>query len=673
MNVIPLGTMPRKAVIACLTDHPKAIMLLRMARRRAQAMDASWRAVFIETPATQKQIDTGAHERMLRLLTMAEQMGGEAVHFAAETVEDGLKSLLEKDAATIALVVIGRVKPEGRFSSLRMLPWMRMVQSVSQYAQVEIVPLSAQYHRKNASELLQQYNIRPVYFIYAILSVYAAFLIASLLEWALPPALFRINNQNVALLFMIACAFVAGRFGLLPGMVAAVAGFMTVNYCFTVPYHEHLMSLNTVTDVLNMGLFLGAAVLISLFSSQGRDYAKKVARREMSTQALFSLYRIASETFSTGQALEKLQQKLEPMLDMDVAFFLPSALQPDRVEPAFPKNLALDEADNKAIEVCWANLQTTGVAAPYNPGTKWRFEPMVAPTGEMGVLGARPRSRKQIDAWFGRLFLAIADQTAGILEHIKLEHSMENTRIGEEREKLRSMLLSSISHDFKTPIAGIVGALSVHRSLGNMLSQEKRNELIESAIEEAQRLDSFITNILDMTRLENGNIQFKQEWHDIESMVTNVTKRMQHRLRQHVLTVSQTTADIEVYMDVIMTSQVLQNLLDNACKYTPPGSKIEISCRLDEEKGVLCSVRDHGNGLPPEKINRVFDKYERLYKKDLQVAGTGLGLAIGKAVIEAQGGWINAANHPQGGAVFTFCLPQWRKAMVIETREASSL
>lgn len=660
MTVAPGTTLaPRSFVIACIEDHPKAIMVLRIAQRRAREKGAKWRAVFIETPAHLKQADDGSHERMLRLLTLAGQMGGETAHIEAETMEKGLEQLLEKEGSRVALIIAGSVEAEGRFKNLRALPWMRMVRLASQYAQVEIVPLSGGYYRQSLAEKLHLHSIRPQHFAYALLVVGAAYLGASLLQSLLPPALFRINDQNVALLFMIACAFVAGRFGLLPGLVASVSSFFTVNYYFTVPYH--VLKLTTVTDMLNMALFLSAALLISLFTSQTRDYAQKAARRELSTNALFTLYRIASEAFSREQALEKMQRKLEHMLGVDVAFFLPPVLNPGGIEPTFPHELTLSEADREALDGCWAEMKTTGIASPFNPGTKWRFEPMVGPAGEVGVLGISPRGKAHLDAWFGRLLTAIADQTASVLEHIELERSMAETRIREEREKLRSMLLSSVSHDFKTPLAGIIGALSVHRSLGERLSAQKRSELIEAAIEEAQRLDSFITNILDMTRLESGNVQFHKEWHSMKDMIGNVTKRMRHRCRQHKLMVHPCPADIEVYVDIMMTEQVIQNLLDNACKYTPADTSIEILCTVMEGKGMLCEVRDHGVGLPPEKLERIFNKYERLEKKDAQVAGTGLGLAISRSIMEAQGGRITAANHPEGGAVFTLSLPQWRR------------
>jgi two-component system sensor histidine kinase KdpD len=288
---------------------------------------------------------------------------------------------------------------------------------------------------------------------------------------------------------------------------------------------------------------------------------------------------------------------------------------------------------------------------------------MLAPSGEIGALGVRPRTRTQLDAWFGRLLTAIADQTAAIIEHIELERSMEATRIREESEKLRSMLLSSVSHDLKTPLASIAGALSIYHKQGKRLTEEKRETLIETALGETERLDNFITNILDMTRLESGKVAFRQDWYDAQNFIHDVMKRLEHRLRQHqVIIYPHPTKEIEVYMDLMMMEQVLQNILDNACKYTPPGTLIEIRCNGEDGKEFFCRVHDHGAGLPADRLDHIFDKYARLQMKDSQVAGTGLGLAICKAIMEAHGGSVTAANHPEGGAVFTLRLPKWRKA-----------
>jgi two-component system sensor histidine kinase KdpD len=492
------------------------------------------------------------------------------------------------------------------------------------------------------------------------MAVALAMLCASMLETFLPPALFRINNQNVGLLFMIACAFSAGRFGLLPGLSASGVSFLIVNYYFTLPYH--FLKFNNITDTLNLLLFLSASVLISLFTSQTRGYAEKAAKRELNTQALFTLYRLASNASTRTQALEELQQKLANMLIMEVAFFLPPTPNADVVLPTTPQGITLSEYDAQALALCWKEIKTAGLASAFYGEAKWRFEPMIAPGGEIGVLGVRPNRAGQIDAWFGRLLTAIADQTAAVLEHIELERTMEATRIREEREKLRSMLLSSVSHDLKTPLSSIIGALSIYRSQGKKLSAEKQEMLIDTALQESERLDSFITNILDMTHLESGKIEFKQDWGDMHSIIQHVIKRLELRLRQHRVQLHLTPEKIDVLMDMMMIEQVLQNVLDNACKYTPAGTLIESHCSASDDAGFRCEVRDHGAGLPTAKLDRVFDKYARLQKQDSQVAGTGLGLAICKAMMEAQGGKITAANHPGGGAVFTLYLPQWRKA-----------
>jgi len=251
-----------------------------------------------------------------------------------------------------------------------MKPWLNTVRTISQHTQVEIVPLSGPLYSQSFMEWLRSHSVRPRYLAYALTSVAAAALCASILERTLPPALFRINDYNIASLFMISCAFVAGRYGLLPGLLASVTGFLTLNYYFTLPYHA--LKIFTVTDMLNMAIFLSATILISLFTSQTRDYAEKATKRELGTQLLFTLYRIAATSQSRKQAIDKLQRRLERMLDVDVAFFMPPVLNPDRIEIAAPQDLKLQETDLKALNMCWHETKTTGIASPYDFGAKKR-------------------------------------------------------------------------------------------------------------------------------------------------------------------------------------------------------------------------------------------------------------------------------------------------------------
>lgn len=651
----PATLTPRPMVLAYLEDHPKILNVLRAARKHAQEQNAKWCAVYVETPRIAASDDIDAHERMLRQLTIAEQMGGEIRHIEASSLEDGLRKVLEAEKNRLSLCVVGVTEARQKWKFWQKpTSWQRALDVASDYGAVETVPLSGASFTRSWPRLRP---VPPRHFAYSLAAVTMAYIGALLMQWWMPPALFIINSQNVIVLFLIACTFAAGRYGLLPGLFAAVIGFFTANISF--PELFHGFSFSNITDTLNIALFLLAAVLVAMFTRHAYAYVERMEQREVSTQALFTLYRIAATSFTRKQALEKLQQKLTHMLKMDVAFFLPTALNPTRIELAYPTGLTLDEADQKALEASWSEMKTKGLAAPGGSASRWRFEPMQAPGGEVGVLGVRPPEGKKLSPWYGRMLSAIADQTAAVLEHIELERSMESSRLSEEREKLRSMLLSSVSHDLKTPLSGIIGALSAVSTLQDRLPPAKRTDLLETALEEAHRLDTFITNILEMTKLENKKIELRQEWHKIDKLVTNIHERMEHRLQRHPLTIHPFPPDVEVYMDSAMVSQVLQNLLDNACKYTQPGVRIEIMAAADSA-GYRVEVRDYGEGLPPDKLNVAFDKYARLHKKDSQVAGTGLGLAICRALMQAQGGTITAANHPQGGAVFTLTLPQWR-------------
>lgn len=671
MNQEPQLAGKRNLVVTFLTNHPKAIVLLWTARKRAREISGTWKVVYIETIGQHNTLDPSRQEQVLNLLTRAKQMGAETEHIEATSQLKGAEDYLAREAPRIASVIIGSTgKEHWLLEHLRSPQWVKLVQLASHYTKVESLPLTGYFRqpwRTSAMNMLRE--VKPLHVVYGLLAMLIPSLFAVMLQHLLPPVFFRINEQNIDNLFLIAIALVAGRFGLAPGLFAAIAGFLIENYYFTLPYNQ--FKLSGATNFFSMCLFLSAAVLIAVFTSRMRSYAQKVKRREMHTEMLFTLYRLTAEAFTREQAIETLQKNLEQMLRADVAIFLPKLSQSNELEAAAPVTLTLSENDTKALNASWSDMKSTGAASPYNQSSAWRFEPMVTANGEVGVLGVRPHHAMQLDAWFGRLLTAAADQTAAILSHIELERSMEAKRMGEEREKLRVMLLSSVSHDLKTPLAGIIGSLSAFLTLGHKLKPEQNIDLIKGSLEEAQSLNSFITNILDMTRLETGNIKFGKEWIRIRELTDNITKRLSHRLKQRKVAITFPESDVEASMDNIMTGQVLQNLIENACKYTPADTEIDINWEVNSEGGVTCSVRDHGKGIPTENLYSIFDKYTRLHKKDTQTPGTGLGLAIAKAIIEAQGGWIKASNHPDGGAVFTFSLPNWRSTPAIISKEES--
>ncbi len=648
----------RDLVIACLEYSPKAIFFLRLARNRALKMGTRWRIVFLENTHPSQAPDKTAQDKMHRMLSLAAKMGGEVRHITTENPEQTTIKILEEEKNNIALLLLGEKE------SHKSLWLPTPTESVIRHAQkllipIELVPLASNLnYQRSLREKWREFS--PLSIIYGLLAVGIAYMTALGLREYLSPALFRLNSQNIGLLFMTACAFSAGRFGLISGIIASIISFLIINCVLTTHYYE--VSLSSVTDLLNMSIFLFAAFLISFFTSRTRDFAENAAKREVSTQVLFNLYRITANVSSRRQALEKLHGHLSNTLKMDIAFFFPSPSNPEAVELTYPSEIALNETDRQALEACWKEMKTTGLSSPFYGSALWRFKPMIAQEGMIGVMAVKPHAKLYLDSWFGSMLMTIADQVATIIEHIDLTHAMETSMISEEREKLRSMLLSSISHDLKTPLASIIGALNIYRSHSNKIDAQKCKSLIDTALGEAERLNNFITNILDMTRLESKKIEFKYGWHDPREILYDVMKRMENRTRYHKTIVHAFKDNVEVYMDAMMTGQVLQNILDNACKYTLPGTTIELRLIIDDEKGFLYEIRDHGSGIPPENMHKIFDKYARLHRRDSQVAGTGLGLAICKSIMEAQGGSIIAANHQDGGSIFTLRIPKWRTA-----------
>lgn len=662
------GSAGRDLVVTYIEDHPKAVLLLLAAKRQAEEIGGRWRLVFFETPEHSTQEAENWNEHRLRLITRAKQMGAEVEQVEALSLAQGMTQLVEREKDRLAMVVIGKTEADRHFLFWKKQPWVRLVDIAGRHTKVELVPLAGHFRQPIRERMLSAIRaVQPMHLLYALVGVAIPALLTVCMQWTLPPALFRINEENVIILFIIPCAFISGRYGLIPGLLTAICGFFVENYFFTIPYYE--FKIYGITDMFRMGLFMFAAFFIAFFTSHLRNYVQRITRREMRTELLFMLYRLTSESSTPQQAIETLKHNLEQMLEMEVAFFMPELMNPRRLESVGEPDIELDVNDQSALYTCWEEMKSTGVASPDDQGASWRFEPMITTGGEIGVLGVRPRYAGQLDVWLGRMLTAIADQTAAVMAHIELERSMEETRISEEREKLRSMLLSSVSHDLKTPLASIIGALSAYLTLGDRLKPEKHNELIQGSLQEARRLDSFITNILDMTRLETGNVTFKKEWHDVGELTADIVKRLQHPLKKHKLNVVLPEPMAEICIDVTMTGQVLQNLLDNACKYTDEGTRIDIIWEPRDGEGMLCRIRDYGNGIPDENLERIFDKFARLHKKDAGQAGTGLGLAIARAVMQMQNGWIRAENHPEGGAQFVLCLPQWRYVNRSEGKE----
>ena len=269
-----------------------------------------------------------------------------------------------------------------------------------------------------------------------------------------------------------------------------------------------------------------------------------------------------------------------------------------------------------------------------------------------------------------RLLDALADQAAVAIERISLVRGLAEARVQAESDRLRAALLTSISHDLRTPLASIIGTVSSLRRYADKYDAADRDELLATLESEAERLNRFVGNLLDMTKLESGMIDMKLDLADVAEIVGAALERTASVLARHQIKVSVAPDLPMLRLDPTLFEQVLFNLLDNAAKYSPAGSRIDLRARRDGDV-VAVEVIDEGPGIPPDDLERIFDKFYRVQAQDRRRAGTGLGLAICRGFIEAQGGRIEAHNRrDRSGAILTIRLPVPEAAEIREPAAA---
>jgi two-component system sensor histidine kinase KdpD len=381
-----------------------------------------------------------------------------------------------------------------------------------------------------------------------------------------------------------------------------------------------------------------------------------VRARAKATAELYAFSRKLAGIGTLDDLLWATAFQVSSMLKVSTVLLLPDAEQTSlTLAGAYPPDDTLDEADMAAARWCWEHTHPTGRGSDTLPGGKWLFLPLRTGSGTVGVIGIERDALLTPDEH--RLVDALADQVAVAIERISLARGLAEARVLAETERLRAALLTSISHDLRTPLASIIGTVSSLRSFADKYDAADRDDLLATLEGEAERLNRFVGNLLDMTRLESGAIELKLDLCDVGEIIGAALERTGTILAAHHLEVS-VAADLPMLrLDPILFEQVLFNLLDNAAKYAPAGSRIDLVARKEGDV-VAIEIMDEGPGIPPDDLERIFDKFYRVQAQDRRRAGTGLGLAICRGFIEAQGGKIIARNRrDRPGAILTVRVP----------------
>ncbi len=652
-------------VLVCLDGHPKSHTLVAAAKRMALELGCSWSVFYVEL-AYAGVGRAARKEAAVRILTEAENAGARVLqseHFDARAATlDYINSCLNA-GEVITHIIIGQ--HAGTISS-RLFQRSTVEEIARRYGQtMRLTTIPLEGDTLPDSLFWDHFSIGSLTlrsFATSTVTVGFALFITQVMQWLLPASLERSNWANATLVFLFAVVFISLRLGLLPAMVASLLSVAAIDYFYTAPIYQ--FNIGQVSDLISSSIFLSVAAVVSIMGGNVRANAKTALDREERSRALYDISRLTADATNQHQILEILDREVHDLLDMDIVILLARKsdshaldIQATDIESDFdkyPAEAALEARDLEAVAKCWNESLSSGFGTMRGMGSSWRFEVLETANNRVGVFGIKVPLKKKLDTGFGQFTSMLADQIALTIERAALVEQMNESRFREERETLRSMLLSSVSHDLKTPLASIIGSISVMRSLrkNERLTPEQEDVLTKTALEEAQRLDSFITNILSMTRIDSGDIEFSIRPNEPMKPLQRVIKSLRSRLEGRDLVIDDQSKGLPVEMDAMMTGQVLQNVIDNAVKYSPEGTPVTVSLHR-EDHVFRYVVRDRGMGIPTDKLDRIFDKYERLNHTDSQVAGTGLGLAIARSVMEAQGGSITVGNHPDGGAEFT--------------------
>ena len=640
-HAIPKTWPVAERLMVTIGASPSSGRLVRAAKRMADSLRAEWIVAYVET-AAHTRLSEEDRAQVAATLRLAEQLGAETVTLTGQRISEEI--LAHARARNVSKIIVG--KPA---SSL----WKRIFVGsivdnlVRGSGDIDVYVISGE----KAAPVDLAAAVRPRrtdWPAYGRAATVVAFCTA--VAWVMFP---HFELANIIMVYLLGVVGVAARSGRGPSIAASILSVAAFDFFFVRPYFSFAVS--DTQYLVTFGVMLVVAVVISGLTIRIRAQAEAARHRERRTAALYAMSRELASVRGGENILSAATRHIAEVFRCQVVVLIPDDSGRPTIQAGLPAQFAMDTTELGVSQWVYEHRQMAGLGTSTLPGAKALYLPLVAPRGTLGVLGVRPAEARALEGPEQLHQLeTFANQTALALERAQLAEEAQQAQVRAEAERLRNALLSSVSHDLRTPLATIMGAASSLLEDGTHFHRGTWQDLLQSIVDEAERLNRLVSNLLDMTRLEAGTHAVKKEWHSLEEVVGTALARMGKRLGNHPVAIH-VPADLPlVQMDGVLIEQVLINLLDNGVKYTPRGSGIDISASSSDD-AVLIQVADRGPGFGPGEEERVFDKFYRGQTADSR--GVGLGLAICRAIVEAHGGKIWAENRPGGGAVFRFTLP----------------
>jgi two-component system, OmpR family, sensor histidine kinase KdpD len=623
-------------ILVCVGPGPHAARLVRAARRMAAGLRADWATVYVETPA-HAHLPREDREWVGQHLQLAESLGGRAIRLSGESVSTTLLAYARDHNVTKILAG----KPTHSH-------WRDLVQGalldelIRRSGDIDVYVTSGD--SAAASPRPPRVFIRRSPLRSYLASVLVVGLAAGL-AWLMSG---HFQPWDLSLVFLLATVVVATRFGRGPSILAATLGVAVFDFCFVPPYFS--FAVRDDPYVLTFLVMLAVGITVSTLATRVRNQVEAARSHAQWVATLHALSRELAEARDASAIVACASRQLEAALEGSTVFLLPDA----GGQLAVP-GVGMDENEVAAARWVFVHGSAAGRGTDSFREARGLYLPLQTAARTVGVLSFRsldgaapadPRQRSMLEA--------LAHQVAGALERTLLADEAKQIELRARTEELRNALLSSVSHDLRTPLATIMGSATTVLEDRGTMDAAQRADLARAIYEEADRLNRLVTNLLAMTRVESRDLALTREWVPLEEIVGAALERVSVRLGARSVR-STIPADLpSVSVDPVLLEQVFVNLLENAVRYTPDGTPIEIEARGQGE-AVQVEIRDRGPGLAAGLERRIFEKFFRA--PGAPSGGSGLGLAICRGIVVAHGGTIEAYNRAGGGAVFRFTLP----------------
>lgn len=634
----------RECLLVCVGPSPTSAKVIRAAKRLSNSLNAELVAVHVENAAT-RRLSEESRANLVANLRLAERLGAEIVMLTGDDLVS--ETLDYARRRNVTKIVVGKSEPQRRRWRLRPSITDQLIRD-SGHIDVYVV--------RGTEELIRESRVilrpRPAA-AGAWWATLAMIVVTSVIAWLM--SRLGLREANIVMTFLLGVVIVSLRYGRWPSIVATVVSVILFDVLFTTPYYT--IAVDDTEYLITFVVMLCVGLVISTLSTRIYRQAEASRLRERRTEALYRLGRKLTGIVGRQFLAIETERIISDVFGGEAAVFLPEhgKLRPIVDHPA---SFAANENEIAVAQWVFDHGQPAGRGTDTLPSTQAFYLPLVSPEGTMGVLGIKHEGLDESLLSDSRSLLeAFASLLALALERDRLTLHAQEATIQARTQELRSTLLASVSHDLRTPLAVIAGACSsLLEHNGKALEESVRRDLLWTILEETDRLTRLVENLLRLTQLSSGRFHVEKDWHPVEDVIGSALHRLRRLLGNRKIDVKLPDDMLLGYFDAVLIEQVLVNLLENAGRYTPAESPLEITGRRTHT-GITLEVADHGPGLAPDELTSIFETFQRGRRAKADSRGAGLGLSICRAIVEAHGGRIVAENRPAGGAVFRVELP----------------